>query len=78
MPVYEYQCADCKHITEFLERFDNKEPHECEKCHSGKMSRILSRFGSVSGNSDGESFDGEDSSSGCSSCSLDNCSSCGI
>ena len=74
MPIYEYQCGSCSHITEFLERFDTDGTHECEKCGGDEMNRILSVF---SASSEGKSITGGGDSCGCSSCSSHNCSSCG-
>jgi len=46
MPMYEYRCSKCNHVTEFLERAGSSEPHVCEKCGSDKMAKIISTFAS--------------------------------
>lgn len=44
MPIYEYRCEECKKISEFLV-LRSGEPFEpqCKRCHSKKMTRVLSR-----------------------------------
>ena len=71
MPLFEYECSDCSHITEFLESRDSTAKHECEQCGSGDMHRIMSLF---SASSEGRSLT---SGSSCGSCSSGNCSTCG-
>ncbi|MBN1851244.1 MAG: zinc ribbon domain-containing protein [Pirellulales bacterium] len=44
MPLFEYRCQDCGHVTEFLEKADTKAEHPCEECGSKKTERILSAF----------------------------------
>jgi len=45
MPIFEYKCRDCGHLTEVLERPGAKEKHACEKCGSRQMKKVLSVFG---------------------------------
>lgn len=45
MPLYEYQCGKCGHVTEVLEKPDAGSPHTCEKCGSRRMEKLLSTFG---------------------------------
>lgn len=71
MPLFEYECGECRHITEFLESRDSKSVHQCEKCGSNKMQRVMSLF---SASSDGRSITG---GSSCNSCSSGSCSTCG-
>jgi len=44
MPIYEYQCQDCRRISGFL-ILNLKEPFSpvCPKCGSSSLSRVLSR-----------------------------------
>lgn len=43
MPIYEYQCEDCKRVAEKLEKMsDRSESIECKEC-GGKAVRIVSR-----------------------------------
>ena len=73
MPIYEYKCRDCGHITEFLESFNSSAKHECENCGGENTGRQMSVFSSnVQGSESGGG------SSSCSSCSSGSCSSCGL
>ncbi|WP_460167332.1 FmdB family zinc ribbon protein [Thermostilla marina] len=42
MPLFEYRCEDCGHVTEFLEKAGNTDEHTCEKCGSTRMMKLLS------------------------------------
>jgi putative FmdB family regulatory protein len=45
MPIYEYQCAKCGRVSNFLVRsIATHQPPACPKCGHSKMSRLLSRF----------------------------------
>ena len=48
MPIYEFQCQECGHVTSFLERYSNDAAHVCEKCGSKKTERLFSRFAAKS------------------------------
>ncbi len=69
MPLYEYQCKKCGHVTVFLEKSDAKGPHKCEKCGSTQTEKIFSSFAV------GQSSSGSSSSSSCSTgtCSTGTC-----
>jgi putative FmdB family regulatory protein len=44
MPIYEYRCADCGKISEFLLiKTDETFVPQCKRCRSKKMSRVLSK-----------------------------------
>ena len=73
MPIYEYKCGKCGHITEFLERFDSKADHQCEKCGGGNLTKVMSVF---SANAEGKSITGGADS--CPSCSDGSCSICNL
>jgi putative FmdB family regulatory protein len=64
MPIFEYKCADCGHVTEFLEARGAKRQHACEKCRSAKTRKVLSTFAAHAGTS----------SSGDSGCPTGTCS----
>lgn len=51
MPLFEYRCKECGHVTEFLEKADSKAQHECEQCGSTKTDRLLSAFSVKEGRS---------------------------
>lgn len=40
MPVYEYQCRDCKNTEEKLHRMDEKPEFECERCGADLKRKI--------------------------------------
>ena len=65
MPIFEYQCKQCGHVTEFLEEAGSKKSHPCEECGSRATKRIFSTFGVEVGAS---------SSSDVSSCPTGTCS----
>jgi putative FmdB family regulatory protein len=44
MPLYEYRCASCGHVTEVLEKADTKSRHTCEKCGGHRMEKLFSGF----------------------------------
>jgi putative FmdB family regulatory protein len=44
MPLFEYRCEKCGHVTEFLEKAGSEAEHECEQCGSKNTDRILSAF----------------------------------
>ncbi len=44
MPIFEYECAKCKHVTSFLEKAGAEGPHACEKCGSKKTEKLFSSF----------------------------------
>lgn len=51
MPVFEYKCSKCGHVTEVLERPNTTEKHSCEECGSRQMEKLLSAFGVGKGKS---------------------------
>jgi putative FmdB family regulatory protein len=45
MPIYEYECEKCGHVTETLRTMSQAdEPLACEDCGSGKTHRLQSEF----------------------------------
>ena len=50
MPVYEYECPACDHVTEAIRRMaDADTPQACEKCGSAKTGRKHSVFSAQGG-----------------------------
>ena len=45
MPLYEYRCRKCGHLTEVLEKADARRSHTCDKCGSRRMEKLVSTFG---------------------------------
>lgn len=45
MPIYEYQCEKCAHVTEVRVSMDARDAGvTCEKCGSEKTEKLLSSF----------------------------------
>ena len=51
MPLYEYRCKQCGHVTAFLERSNARQAHACEKCGSKDTEKVFSTFAAKSGTS---------------------------
>ena len=49
MPIFEYKCNKCGHVTAFLEKAAANFPHACEKCGSTDTQKALSTFAAQSG-----------------------------
>ena len=47
MPVFEYKCADCGKISEFLERNSSQKKKNCPGCGSDKMQKLPSTFAGI-------------------------------
>jgi len=45
MPLYEYCCKKCGHVTEVLEKASADGRHICEKCGGRRMEKLMSAFG---------------------------------
>lgn len=44
MPMFEYRCKKCDHVTEVLERAGDRSKPKCEKCGSLRMEKLLAAF----------------------------------
>src|SRR3990167_7242253 len=42
MPIYEYQCSDCGHHLEALQKFSDEPLKECPKCHQQTLNKLVS------------------------------------
>ena len=51
MPIFEYECSKCGHVTSFLEKPNARRPHTCEKCGSNDTEKVFSTFAAKSGTS---------------------------
>ena len=40
MPTYEYECLECGHCFEVVQRITDEQIHACEKC-SGRVRKVL-------------------------------------
>ena len=44
MPIFEYRCRKCGHVTAFLESPNSGKSHACEKCRSKATEKVFSTF----------------------------------
>jgi len=73
MPIYEFICQDCGKKFDALRSMNQADqPISCTNCFSKKTKRILSKFYA---HSETGTFAG--SSSSCTNCRKDSCSTCG-
>jgi len=42
MPLFDYRCQECGHLTEFLESLDSNARHQCEHCGSDRVAKAIS------------------------------------
>ena len=42
MPLYEYRCLKCEHVTEVLQKLSDRPLRKCKLC-SGKLEKLISR-----------------------------------
>lgn len=43
MPIYEYQCPDCGHPFELLQKFSDPPATDCPKCGAGNVKKLISQ-----------------------------------
>jgi len=72
MPIYEYRCSNCGEDFEELV-LSKSSAINCPKCHGSKVSKLMSATSFKSS----EKFVSSSDTSGCSTCSSHNCSTCG-
>lgn len=41
MPIFEYQCKDCQHKFEHIQK-NSQDKAECPKCHSESLQKLIS------------------------------------
>lgn len=59
MPIYEFRCAKCGHIQEFLTTSSSQEIElKCEACEGDDLERILSQVSYAMGSSGSSSDQG--------------------
>jgi len=73
MPIYEFECNQCKDKFELLVR-SSATPLVCPKCSGKDLKRLVSAFAFTS--KDGSGVTTASSSSGCGGCSGGDCSHC--
>jgi len=71
MPIYEFKCSACDNQFEALV-LGSRDKICCPQCKGNDLQRLMSACAFKSG----ESFTPASGSSGCTSCSSHNCSSC--
>ncbi len=42
MPIYEYECDECGHHMEALQKITDQPLTECDACHSSKLKKLIS------------------------------------
>ncbi len=42
MPIYEYQCADCHHQFDVLQKISDDSPQHCPECAKSHVVRLVS------------------------------------
>jgi len=48
MPIYEYDCRDCRRVVSVLVmRPSAGEPPRCPRCHGASLTRVMSRFATI-------------------------------
>jgi putative FmdB family regulatory protein len=48
MPIYEYECGDCRRrVSLLVQRPSTAPPPTCPRCHGSALTRIMSRFVTV-------------------------------
>ncbi|HIJ64361.1 MAG TPA: zinc ribbon domain-containing protein [Candidatus Hydrogenedentes bacterium] len=45
MPLFAYQCEQCGHVAEFLEKSGDRKRHECPECNGRRMKKLAATFG---------------------------------
>jgi len=55
MPIFEYRCKKCGHVTEFLEKPNDHRRHNCEECGSKDTEKAFSTFAAKVGTSSSSS-----------------------
>jgi putative FmdB family regulatory protein len=43
MPIYEYECGECGHHMESLQKFSDPPLTECNACHSHHVKKVISQ-----------------------------------
>jgi putative FmdB family regulatory protein len=74
MPIFEYKCQDCGHVTEVLQKSRKSTKQTCEKCDGSNMKRLLSGFAVGQGKSSAPTCDSCASLPSCGGCPGGTCS----
>jgi putative FmdB family regulatory protein len=42
MPIYEYQCGNCGHVFDALQKMSDAPLRDCPECHKSELKKLLS------------------------------------
>ena len=42
MPFFDYQCQNCEHVFEVMQKVSDPAPTACPKCHEANLKKLLS------------------------------------
>lgn len=45
MPIYEYECSNCKHHLDVIQKMKDKPLKRCPECNQDTLSRLISTSG---------------------------------
>ncbi len=45
MPIYEYQCENCSHKFEAIQKMSDAPLQECPECHTKNLKKLISAAG---------------------------------
>jgi len=45
MPIYEYQCSNCHHLFDVIQKINDEPVKECSKCHKETAVKLVSAAG---------------------------------
>ena len=45
MPIYEYQCSNCGHQFEAMQKISEEPLKDCPECHQPKLNKLVSAAG---------------------------------
>lgn len=45
MPIYEYECTDCHHVFESIQKMSDAPLEECPACHKKTLKKLISAAG---------------------------------
>jgi putative FmdB family regulatory protein len=47
MPIYEYECKECGHRFDEMQKFSDEPLKKCPKCNKKKLRRLISPAGLI-------------------------------
>jgi putative FmdB family regulatory protein len=77
MPIYEYNCADCRTRFQKLRPMSQADVlAPCPGCSSHRTTRAISLFSAISKGDNGQTRAVSGTGSGCASCTATSCATC--